>query len=258
MSHLTSPPVQSKQAAVGSIGFWLFVPIAASLLISVALRSLVSERFSFIGTAAFVYAVFSLIMMTRQPNRFIRAALLIVNLGMILIWGYFQWEEFMPKSWPSWTIWLGVAVAGVLWLVIAYIVISRIGQRSVQSHLADSSNDDEEENVAGGNLSVDVREKIIAALKLTSRNGDVTVDTGELIRQLGLQAISNNRVAAAQMAESIMKAVREKYYDEKDMPAVKAMLRRLQGVPDAPEKESAVADDDWNDSEEPFHPRSVF
>ena len=235
MTHVDeSPPVASKtQRVVASIGFWLFVPTVAAFLVSVALRSFVSEKLSLVGTAALVYAIFTLIMLTRNPNQFVRIALTLMNFAMILVFGYFQWQALAPKTWPAWTVWIGAGLAGVLWLVVGYLIISRIGTRGNSAHSRPAKNGHVvAEQIKSGEITADIREQIMAAIKLSTSKGDLSVDAGELIHQLGLQSVTKDRESRASMANSMMDALRSGIFDDADKPAVRTAIRALYEISD--------------------------
>lgn len=244
----------TRQQKVGNLGFWLFVPAGVCLLIGWLLHAFVSEKLSVVGMAALAYAIFTLIAATRNPNRLIRGMLLLVNLAVVLAFGYFQWQVLVPSTWPSWTPWIGLGLAATAWLGIMVSLVYRLGRK------AQESGDEDESTIAHADgdsqLSPQVTERIIAALKLTSHEGDVTVNTANIIKQLANWSEHEGKTAAAKLADSIMAAVKAGFYDPEDLPFVKKAIRKLQGIPDPPERESAA--NDWNDSEEPFRSRSVF
>jgi len=249
MTHATdSPPAENKkQQAVASIGFWLFVPAVAAFLVSWALRSFVSEKLSLVGTAALVYAIFTLIMLTRNPNQFVRIALALVNFAMILIFGYFQWQALAPKTWPAWTVWIGAGLAGVLWLMVGYMIISRIGARGKTAHPSASNGHVVAQQIKSGEITADIREQIMAAIKLSTSKGDLSVDAGELIHQLGLQSVTKDRESRASMANSMMEALRSGIFDDADKPAVRRAIRALFEISDEDLEEGHV--------NEPLHRR---
>ncbi len=251
----------TKQQAVGNAGFWLLVPAGVCLLIGWLLHQFVSDKLSIVGMAALAYAIFTLIAASRNQSRLIRGTLILVNLAVVLVFGYYQWQALVPATWPSWTPWVGLGFAASIWLGIMVSFLYRRGQSARGSE--DESEEGDEgishalhDAAGGGQLSASVTERIIAALKLTSKEGDVTVNTGKIIQQLADWSEHEGKSAAAKLADSIMAAVKAGFYEAEDMPFIKRTLRKLQGIPDPPEKESEA--DDWDDSEEPFHPRSVF
>ena len=251
----------TKQDRVGTIGFYLFVPAGVCLLIGWLLHKFVSEKLSIVGMAALAYAIFTLIAASRNQNRLIRGTLILVNLAVVLAFGYFQMQALIPATWPSWTPWIGLGLSATVWLGIMVTFLYRRGLHAQGSGGESEEGDDElshalHEAGGGDHISATVTERIIAALKLTSKDGDVTVNTGKIIQQLADWSEHEGKTAAAKLADSIMSAVKAGFYEAEDMPFIKRTLRKLQGIPDPPEKESVG--DDWDDSEEPFRSRSVF
>lgn len=251
----------TKQDQVGTIGFYLFVPAGVCLLIGWLLHQFVSEKLSIVGMAALAYAIFTLIAASRNQNRLIRGTLILVNLAVVLAFGYFQMQALVPATWPSWSPWIGLGLAAAVWLGIMVSLLYRRGQSAQESEDESEDGDDGISHALhqagnGGQLSASVTERIIAALKLTSKEGDVTVNTGKIIQQLADWSEHEGKSAAAKLADSIMAAVKAGFYEAEDMPFIKRTLRKLQGIPDPPEKESAA--EDWDDSEEPFRSRSVY
>lgn len=249
----------TKQQAVGNAGFWLFVPAGVCLLIGWLLHQFVSDKLSIVGMAALAYAIFTLIAASRNQSRLIRGTLILVNLAVVLAFGYFQWQALVPATWPSWSPWIGLGIAASVWLGIMVSVLYRLGSKSQQANGAEEEAEGHhpafaDEGTSG--LSPKVTERIIAALKLTSHEGDVTVNTANIIKQLADWSEHEGKSAAAKLADSIMAAVKGGFYDPEDLPFVKKALRKLQGIPEPPEKESVA--DDWDDQEPEFRSRSVF
>lgn len=251
----------TRQRAVGALGFWLTVPAAVSFLVGWLLHTYVSAKLSVVGMAALVYAIFTLAVMSRNTNKVMRGALLLVNLAVFLAFGYYQGIALVPLTWPSWTKWLGLGLAAAIWLGVMVSVMYGLGKKvqsgalnhdEAHTHVTAHSTEGSEPA-----LSANVTEKLIAALKLSSSKGDVTVNTGEIIEQLAEWSKRSGIEAAAHMSESIMRAVELKLYAAEDLPFVKKVLRRLQGVPDLPD-EHRTSEDDWEDEEPPERGRSVF
>lgn len=250
----------SRQQAVGSFGFWLAVPAAVSFFIGWLLHEFVSEKLSIVGMAALVYAVFTLVVMSRNQSKVVRGALLLVNLAVFLAFGYFQGVALLPLTWPSWTRWIGLVLAALLWLSVVISMMYRLGRQAQSNHNRDETPHSTTHATDGGDpaLSAQVTERLIAALKLTSSKGDVTVNTGEIIQELAEWSKRTGVEAAAKMSESIMRAVEMKLYGPEDLPFVKKVLRKLQGVPDVPEAHREDNEEDWLDEDEPIRGRSVF
>lgn len=239
-----------KKEFVGAIGFWLFVPPAICFLIGWLLHEFLWDKLSVIGMAVLIHAVFTLIVIARNPNKFVSGSVLLVNLAVVLAFGYFQWQALVPATWPSWTPWIGLGLAAAAWLIIVS-VLYRLGRKPQES--------DEESEETGhpeaGRQNVEVTERLLAALKLSSKDGDATVNVGKMLEQLAKWSKVEGQKAAAELVNSILAAVKAGVYEETDMPFVRKAIRTLQGVPE-PQK---AAKSEWEEEQpDQFERRSVI
>lgn len=243
-----------KKEAVGAIGFWLFVPPAICLLIGWLLHEFLWEKLSVIGMAALIYAIFTLVVIARNPSKFVRGSLLLVNLTVVLVFGYYQWQALVPVTWPFWTPWIGLGIAATAWLGIMVSVLYRLGRKSQGSEEVEEEHGHPAES---SHQNVEVTERLLAALKLSGSGGDATVNVGKMLEQLANWSKVEGQKAAADLVNSILAAVKANVYDAEDMPFVRKTIRVLQGVP---EPDKAAPSPEWEEGspEEPFEHRSVL
>ncbi len=193
-----------RQTAAGNVLFWLLIPVFVAGIIG-AMSHYYVPIINGWAAAFLTYALGTFLVLIKFSSKLVRVPVLLLNLALFVAVGWFQMGSFFP-AYP-WTRYLGAAIAGLLWVVFTYVIMSKRGKRintrpSVQ--LAHEDNRSLVEKIECGD--VDVKERIIAALKLAGNKGDMTVDASQILDKMALASEASHIQARANAAQAIIAA----------------------------------------------------
>jgi anti-sigma28 factor (negative regulator of flagellin synthesis) len=195
--------VSSRQTAAGKVLFWLLFPVFVAGIVGAMMHYYV-PIVNGLGIAFLIYALGTFVVLWMFPSKMVRIPVLILNLGLFVVFGWFQMESFFP-AYP-WTRYLGAVIVSITWVSIAYVFMSKRGKKKQQPsvQLAHEDNGSLVQKIQRGD--VDVKERIIAALKLAGNKGDMTVDAAQILEKMALASEASHIQARANAAQAIIAA----------------------------------------------------
>lgn len=217
-----------KAQVVGNAGFWLCVPPVISLVIGFVIHMLIPVLNTF-AIAMLAYAIFTFWIIGRYHQWYVRGPLTLVNFAMFIGFGYVQWGYLLPNL-PQWSSWVGAILIAVIWVTIFVLRMRKLGNK--QHHATHEDTQSLIQKIKDGGMDVGLQERLISIVKVATSKGDLTVDTAELVRQLGDEAKRKDRDSRVAAANALMEALRIGIFDEADKPQVKKQIQTLLNVPD--------------------------
>lgn len=232
---MTEETVRPRQAAAGTVLFWLLLPIVVAGGIGAMIHYYVPIVNGW-AAAFFMYALGTFGILWKFTSKWVRIPILILNLSLFVVFGWFQMGSFFPDR--PWAYYLGAVLVGLTWIGFAYLILSKRGKRAQKKPNMQLVQDDQRslaEKIQSGD--VDVKERIIAALKLAGNRGDMTVDAARILEKMSVASEASHIQARADAAQAIIAAFQAGLIpDDLEVNAQLAIAKLLDIKPNAAEE----------------------
>lgn len=238
MAEQAAAPSNKRMQAVGTLGFWLTAPAVLSGIAGLIIRGFV-PWLDWLAVALVMYGLFMIWGVMNRAVGWIRLPLMIVDIACFMAAAYVQISP-LTKDGTKWLAWAAAIFIGLVWIAIFALLMIRQGSTKPGQHPSTKQNADALiKQIKNGHMDADLQERLISIVKLSSSKGDITVDTAELIMQLGKEAQRKDRESRIEAAKTLLESLKMGLFDKE---RVEKEIATLLHVPDSVLKQSEEAE----------------